>query len=235
MSGPAVARALSLALSPPDPATLADLGRLAAALAAAPPGEPLAAPLRALADAVPDPADEGAAVDAAAAYEEVFGRTVRLAPCEGSQERDPFRQARRMADVAAFYRAFGADAGGPLRERPDHVGCELEFLAFLGLARAGAEAEGRAADAEVCREAEDRFIEEHVGAWVPALCRAIPGLTESPLLVAAAALGERYVEAEVRERGLRPRPLSLRGERSEVEQDALTCGECPAAGGRRRG
>ncbi len=192
MSGAAVARALSLALGPPD--------------AAAP-----------------------------VAYEEVFGRTVRLAPCEGSHERDPFRQARRMADVAAFYRAFGADAAGPLRERPDHVGCELEFLAFLGLARAEAEAEGRTADAEVCRDAEDRFLEEHVGAWVPALCRAIPAHTGSPLLVAAAALGERYVEGEVRARGLRPRALSLRGERSEVEQDALTCGECPAAGGRRAG
>lgn len=115
------------------------------------------------------------------------------------------------------------------------MGCDLEFLAFLGLARAGAEAKGRAADAEVCRETEDRFLEEHVGAWVPALCRAIPGHTGCPLLVAAGALGERYVEDEVRERGLRPRPLSLRGERSEVEQDALTCGERPAAGGRRRG
>jgi putative dimethyl sulfoxide reductase chaperone len=232
MSAPAAARALSLALGPPDAASLAALGPLAAALADDPPDGVPAAALRALAGAVPDAARPGAVDDAAAAYEEVFGRTVRLAPCEGSHERDPFRQARRMADVAAFYRAFGAGADGPLRERPDHVGCELEFLAFLGLARAEAEADGRAADAEVCRAAEDRFLEEHVAAWVPALCRAIPPLTDSPMLVAAAAVGERYVDAEVRARGLRPRPLGLRGERGELEQDALTCGECPAAAGR---
>ncbi|MCZ7631306.1 MAG: molecular chaperone TorD family protein [Microthrixaceae bacterium] len=45
--------------------------------------------------------------------------------------RDVFRQTAVMADVSGFYLAHGVKIGGVERERPDHIGAELEFMAFM--------------------------------------------------------------------------------------------------------
>lgn len=76
-----------------------------------------------------------------------------------------YRQSQEMADLAGFYRAFGFDTGGGIRERPDHVAVELEFMCALGLKEAYALEQLEEARAEICREAQANFLRDHLGRW----------------------------------------------------------------------
>jgi len=85
-------------------------------------------------------------------------------------------RSQRLADIAGFYHAFGVTTGRDVPERPDHIGCELEFLAWLvakeGYARSqeGDEWPDRI---EVCRDAQRHFVSEHLAWWVPAFAHAL--------------------------------------------------------------
>jgi TorA maturation chaperone TorD len=128
-----------------------------------------------------------------------------------------------MADLNGFYRAFGAAPSGPAAERPDHAGCELEFLSFLVLRRLDAEEAGDAEGAAVCRQAEDAFLREHLGRWFPTFCRDVARASESPIYRLLALAGERVVVRELAARELEPAPLPRRA-RTAVEGDSVTCG-----------
>jgi len=210
----AVARLLSIGFTAPDAATLDELRFLSEALAeGAAPDDPVTALARAL-------ADEGAARDLPYAFEELFGGQVPCPPYEASYEPDPFRGTRQMADAAGFYRAFGATADGPAAERPDHIACQLEFLAFL--AARGMDA-GDADAAAICAQAEDDFLRLHLGRYMGAVCTTMADETASPIYRALARLGLAFIETEIATRGIefvravRPGP-------SAVEGDEVVCG-----------
>ena len=207
------ARLLSLGFGRPDEEALADVAALARGLSARSGDADLAVLL--------------APLDAEALrgeYAALFEGKVRCSPYEGSYEADPFRQAREMADVVGFYRAFGADAAAA--QRPDHAGCELEFLAFLALKREEALRRGEVELAERCREAEDSFLRDHLGRWFPTFCRGVAAETSLPFYACLARLGERLVAAELARRGLEPEPLPPR-RRLPLEADTFECaGAC---------
>jgi TorA maturation chaperone TorD len=166
-------------------------------------------------------------LELAANYNELFGGTVRVAPYEGSYELDPIRQGRQMSDVAAFYRAFGAEPGGPAAERPDHVGCELEFLSFLELRRLVA-VEGDE-DVELLDEIAASFLTDHAGRWLPTFFAGLrEAAVRAPFYNALAVLGARVVEDELTRRGIDPAPLPKRGPRLSVEADSFECGAAHA-------
>jgi TorA maturation chaperone TorD len=128
-----------------------------------------------------------------------------------------------MADVAGFYRAFGAEPSGPAAERPDHAGCELEFLSFLAAKRLAAEDAGQDEHAAVCREAEEAFLRDHLGRWFPTFCREVAEESDSYVYRLLAVTGERFVGAELARRGIATTPLRPR-RRTAVEGDEVTCG-----------
>ena len=167
-------------------------------------------------------------MELAAQYNELFGGTVQVAPYEGSYELDPIRQGRQMADVAAFYRAFGAEPSGPAAERPDHVGCELEFLSFLELrCMAAAESDD---DVELLDEISASFLSDHAGRWLPTFFADVRNAaSRAPLYRTLASLGERTVGDELTRRALEPASLPRRPSRSSVESDSFECGGSDAA------
>lgn len=165
-----------------------------------------------------------------AQFSRLFRGTVLVSPYEGSYELDPIRQGRQMADVAAFYRAFGAEAHGPAAERPDFVGCELEFLSFLELRHLTA-VEADEEGAEILDGIRTSFLADHAGRWLPTFFGAvIEEAGDAPFYRALGQLGLRVVEDELTRQGIEPAPLPRRRTRSSVEGDAFECGAgAPAA------
>jgi TorA maturation chaperone TorD len=159
----------------------------------------------------------------AAAQERLFGGKVEVAPYEGSYEDDPFRQARQISDIAGFYRAFGAEAHGPALDRPDHAGCELEFLAFLGARRLAAQDASAGDEFELCLEVENEFLREHAGRWLPTFFRAIEKAATDAFHTALGKVGAAVVERELTQRGIEAQPLGPRARRLSVEADTLEC------------
>ena len=212
----ATGRLLSLGFAPPSDETLAEIDALADALVHTSPGPELFAVGRALRMHHPD--------SHATQYARLFRGTVRVAPYEGSYELDPIRQGRQMADVAAFYRAFGAEAHGPHAERPDFVGCELEFLSFLELRRLTA-IEAREDGVDVIEGIRDAFLADHAGRWLPTFFAEVA--REAPagsLYAALAELGTRTLADELERRGVEPAPLPARSRAAAVEADTFECG-----------
>lgn len=107
-----------------------------------------------------------------------------------------FQQTHELADVCGFYRAFGVDVSAAAHQRPDHVGIELEFFGFLCLKEANAISEGVAEQAEITREAQRRFLGEHLGGFLPTLNRRIAGRARSAFHCAALRFAAALVEED---------------------------------------
>lgn len=140
-----------------------------------------------------------------------------------------FRQSQEMADIAGFYRAFGFNVGGAVRERADHIATELEFLSVLALKEARAQEQALLEQVEICEDAQRKFLVAHVGVWVEALAEALrrtaadrPYATLAQWLVTFI-----YAEAARLKVVLEPRPLTRL--QATPPPQPMACGECPLA------
>ena len=118
--------------------------------------------------------------------------------------RDDWGQADIMADVAGFYRAHGLRDGAPLRERPDHIGVELEFMSIVARKEADALVRGDVDQATVCRETGDVFLRDHLGCWGAAFGQRVERLATHPYLRATGELLTTWLEAELTARAIEP-------------------------------
>ncbi len=84
-----------------------------------------------------------------------------------------FQQAQALADISGFYRAFGLEPSETGHERADHISAELEFMAFLALKEAHALGQGLGEQARICREAQKKFLEDHLGRWTRAFSQGL--------------------------------------------------------------
>jgi TorA maturation chaperone TorD len=210
-------RLLSLGFAPPSPETLAEVEALAEGVLGIGGPEEVADLLSALRASSSD--------DLRAEYQSLFGGKVAVAPYEGSYEVDPLRQGRQMADIAGFYRAFGAEAQGPASERPDHLGCELEFLSFLELKRLLESEAGEESEAELVDEVAEAFLRDHAGRWLPTFFGEVRGRASVDSVFAAlAVVGERVLAEELERRSLEPASLPRRHPEISVERDSFDCG-----------
>ncbi|MCS6827683.1 MAG: molecular chaperone TorD family protein [Caldilinea sp.] len=94
-----------------------------------------------------------------------------------------YRQAQELADIAGFYRAFGFTLGGAVRERPDHLAVELEFMHVLALTEAHALLTGAAEQVDLCIDAQAKFLGDHLGVWIELFAQSLALNTqEAPYL-----------------------------------------------------
>lgn len=73
-----------------------------------------------------------------------------------------------LADVAGFYQAFGLEVGEQ-RGRVDQLAIELEFLGELAAREAYLADAGDEDGLAIVVDAQRRFLEDHLGRWVPRL------------------------------------------------------------------
>ncbi len=107
-------------------------------------------------------------------YDAVFGLlSSSICPVYESEycpQQDATYRSQNIADVAGFYSAFGLNPSGDVRGRHDHIAMELEFMAWLIVKEAAARhigTEEGTLKAETCREAQQRFLTQHLTWWVP--------------------------------------------------------------------
>lgn len=100
----------------------------------------------------------------------VFGHTVSsdCPPYESEYgQAHIFQKSQALIDLGAFYQAFGVQANPDLKERPDHISVELEFMHLLTMKEAYAaknsHGNGRV---WICREAQEAFLAQHLVPWV---------------------------------------------------------------------
>lgn len=209
-------RLLSLGFAPPTEETLAEVQALAEGLAELDSSAEIADLLDDVRHTEPS--------EAAAQHAALFRGKVLVAPYEGSYELDPTRLGRQLSDVAAFYRAFGAEAHGPGADRPDFVGCELEFLSFLELRRLTA-LEGDEDGVEILESLRDAFLRDHAGRWLPTFFAAVVAAVGGARLYRSiAAYGQSVLSRELERLGITPSPLPRRPV-SALDADTLVCAE----------
>jgi hypothetical protein len=115
----------------------------------------------------------------------------------GDLNADPLFQPHRLADLAAFYRAFGVEVTPDAGERLDHISFELEFMCVLAAKEAcGLEPNQDARLASVSRDAQRKFLREHPGRWLPAFARRLAGASDDPLLRQLARFTGAFILAE---------------------------------------
>ncbi len=140
-----------------------------------------------------------------------------------------FRQSQELADLAGFYRAFGFRVGGQVRERPDHLAVELEFMHVLALKEAYAYANGLAEHAEICREAQGKFLQAHLGQWIGALAQALASSSGGGPYCDLARGAAAFVGADAASLGVTLEPKQLDRDKPTPLAPDLNCGGCAAA------
>ena len=111
--------------------------------------------------------------------------------------RDVFAQAQVMADIAGFFGAHGVEVGASEKERPDHIGAELEFMSLLARKEAHALHEGLIEQLDEIQRTQTMFLRDHLGCWGPSFGRRVAKLADSPLYKSAGELLTRWLEADM--------------------------------------
>jgi len=164
-------------------------------------------------------------------YLSAFGHAAR-GPCPmneieyGDLKADPLFQPHRLADLAAFYRAFGLEVGGDGAERQDHLSIELEFMSVLAGKKAFAIEHQLDDEIALCQDAERKFLREHLGRWLPAcIWRLSKSLPDGPLAALARFVRE-FVAADCLRLCIKPgsEDLMLRPVDEAGESLCSSCG-----------
>jgi TorA maturation chaperone TorD len=105
-----------------------------------------------------------------------------IAPPYGSVYLDPKRivMGDSTMKVLRAYKEAGLELSDSLREPPDHIAVELEFMHFLAVCETRATMEGNRGKARDLLTAQGRFLSESLHPWVPPFCEKIKQGAEKP-------------------------------------------------------
>jgi DMSO reductase family type II enzyme chaperone len=164
-------------------------------------------------------------------YVAAFGHTARgecpLNEIEyGDIKADPLFQPHRLADLGAFYSAFGLELAEDADERADHISIELEFMSVLAAKETYAfEHQLDSEHFAICRDTQKKFLREHLGRWVPAFTRRLERLFGETTLGALAQFTGAFINVECRAIGVAPGSEDL-VLRPVDQKDEQLCGSC---------
>lgn len=161
-------------------------------------------------------------------YERVFGHTphgrVPAYELEYGEEHS-HRQPPELADISAYYQAFGLKISKDAFERGDHVSLECEFMGFILYKSAYALEHHGPEKAEICKEAAFSFLKNHLGRWLPALTLRLSKAAPEGLMSIVSDLAFYFVIADCSKLGIQPGPrdLPIRKIQEKLETGCISC------------
>ena len=135
-----------------------------------------------------------------------------------------------LGDVAGFYNAFGFTTREGVGDKPDHLACQLEYVAMLLMLIAQAQQAGEPDNAELTRKALASFAGDHVDAWVGLFCARLRDTTRLRLHAALADAIETTWHALVERHGLPRAEGVAAGAPREEPETPYACGMADAEG-----
>lgn len=147
-------------------------------------------------------------------YSRIFGHTVAgdCTPYEGEYgQASIFQKSGVLADLSTFYGAFGMSLSPDLRDRLDHVSVEMEFMHFLTLKEAYAEANGDGEhNAQLCRDAQQSFLVNHLADWIMGFAKSLHKKTDGTgMFGGVASVLMTHMQQEFDQFKLDPTPLPM--------------------------
>jgi TorA maturation chaperone TorD len=98
--------------------------------------------------------------------------------------------------VVGLYSEGGFDIDDAFMELPDHVAVELEFLYLLTFNGNQATQDGKLEQAQAIEQLRQRFLNEHLGAWIGPFANAVTAGAQTAFYRELAALTERFVRMQ---------------------------------------
>lgn len=98
--------------------------------------------------------------------------------------------------VLDVYSEGGFEVDAEFMELPDHVAVELEFLYLLLFNRNQASRAGQLTEASATESLQQRFLSEHLGAWIGPFAAAVQVGSETAFYRELAAFTERFIGME---------------------------------------
>lgn len=140
-----------------------------------------------------------------------------------------FAKVHELADICGFYRAFGLQISSRMRERPDFIAVELEFMQVLIIKELLARINGLNEEADICQDAQRRFLALHLGRWSSAFSTSLRKTSSSSYYGALALFTASFVRQECDNLSVKPTELPLLGTRLPTPEafscPAENCGE----------
>ena len=133
-------------------------------------------------------------------YTRLFlGPLETLAPPYGSAwtGAQPNDEENPLPAVLALFEEGGFDLDPEFRDLPDHVAVELEFLYVLTFNKTQAERDGKVDEAAATEQLRQRFLSEHLGAWIEPFSAAVTANAQTAFYRELAAFTQRFVQAEM--------------------------------------
>ena len=134
-----------------------------------------------------------------ASYIRTFGHIVRsqLSLYETEYgDGQALRGVHELGDIAGFYHAFGLEVGRSAAERVDHASVECGFMHWLCYKEAYAIVHHGVQQRELCFAAQRRFLQEHLGWWLPSMARHVLKADAGTVYAALAGVVLAFLAAE---------------------------------------
>jgi DMSO reductase family type II enzyme chaperone len=112
-----------------------------------------------------------------------------------------------LADIAGFYRAFGLEMADGSKDRADHISIELEFMHFLAVKEAYTLRNGQHNNLGICRDAQRKFLYDHLGRWTGVFHNQVKRNTKSGFYYEMTKLLNNFVAADSKILGIKPEKI----------------------------
>jgi len=158
-------------------------------------------------------------------YNRLFGHALRGRVCPYETEyapTGPFQHSQELADIAAYYNAFGLELKGV--ERLDHIGCELEFVELLSLKEAYALERQDGEMLEITAQAERSFLRRHLGRFGRAFGASLAREDNEGFYGALGDFCQAFLAAECARLGVPLGPAVLQLSEGEPDNIPMACG-----------